>query len=104
VLFSADELLSDRYMPKFQKTESLARPMVENQQNSTDGSFFFDQGFIYEIVFVALSCRDKKLRREGIGLLKLKDWREGAWGSRRVADGARSVIKTEEDDVETGYS
>lgn len=97
------ELVYDRYASEFQKIISLARPMVENSQNFTDGSFCFDQGFIYELVLVALTCRDRALRREAIELLETKDWREGIWGSKRVADGARFILETEEESVETEF-
>lgn len=97
------ELHYDRYLPEFQRIVSLARPMVENPQNFTEGSFCFDQGFIYELALVAFSCRDRSVRREAIELLGLKDWREGSWGSRRVADGARFIMETEEEGIETEY-
>lgn len=100
---SVSELVYDRYLPDFQKIIALSRPMVENPQNFTEGSFCFEQGFIYELALVALSCRDRSLRREAIELLELKDWREGSWGSRRVADGARFIMETEEEGVETEY-
>ena len=71
--------------------------MVENPQNFTKGSFCFDQGFIYGLALVVFSCRDRSVRREAIELIELKDWSEGSWGSRRVADGGTFIIETEED-------
>jgi hypothetical protein len=43
------------------------------------------------------------VRREAIDLLESKDWKEDIWGSRRMADCARFVMKTEEGDVETDF-
>jgi hypothetical protein len=100
---SASELVYDGHLPEFQKIISLARPMVENPKLFNEGSFCFEQGFILDVSLVASSCRDRKVRREAIELLNLKDWREGTWGSRRVADAVQFLMDTEEEGVETDF-
>lgn len=102
-VMSISELFYDRYLSEFKKIISLARPMVGNPQSFTEGSFCFDQEFVYELVLVAFSCRDSSPCRKVIELLGSKDWKEGTWGSRRVADGARHMVRTEEEGAETEY-
>ena len=100
---TATEMVYDDFLPDFKKIMSLARPLVENSKNFTDGSFCFDQGFIFELLQVALRCRDRETRRAAFELLESKDWREGTWGSRRVASGARFCMEIEEDCSKAGF-
>jgi hypothetical protein len=64
---------------EFQKIVSLAKLMVENPEYLTDDLFCFDQGFVFELVLVALTCWDLTLWSRAIESLETKDWR-GAFG------------------------
>ena len=97
---SASEMVYDEFLPEFKMIISLARPMVESPENFTEGSFCFDQSFIFELSLVAFHCRDRALRREALELLESKDWREGTWGSKRVADGFKVLLEIEEEGID----
>jgi len=103
---SKTELVYDKYMPEFREIVNLSRILLTHPQSDiffAGGKFCFDMGMIYPLMTSAMSCRDRKLRREAISLLGIRPWREAQWSSDGSVDVATFLMEVEEEDVETEY-
>ncbi|KAF8864745.1 hypothetical protein BDZ45DRAFT_669119 [Acephala macrosclerotiorum] len=103
---SKTELVYDNYMPEFREIISLSRTLLYHPQSEkffADGRFCFDMGLIYPLMTPAMSCRDRKLRREAIALLGVRQWREAQWSSEPSVDVAEFLMDVEEEGIDTEY-
>lgn len=65
-------------------------------QNGTE-IFTFEMGAIFPLFFTAIKCRNGRLRREAVALLKDMKRQEGSWPSVAAASVAEYVIRVEEE-------
>ncbi|KAH8817251.1 hypothetical protein F5884DRAFT_722252 [Xylogone sp. PMI_703] len=89
----------DRFLPDFKIVVAFASRIVRRQQPS----FSFDLSLIPEIGIVALRCRDWKVRREALELLKQPSFhRDVFWDKDMLEALARAVMETEEEGLRFG--
>ncbi|KAE8453524.1 hypothetical protein EG329_010385 [Mollisiaceae sp. DMI_Dod_QoI] len=103
---SKTELVYDAYMSEFAQIISLSRTLLTHPHSDkffAEGMFCFDMGLIYPLMTPAMSCRDRKLRREAIALLGIRQWREAQWSSEPSVDVATFLMDVEEEGIETEY-
>jgi hypothetical protein len=79
--------------------EEFYRPGVQRQQPY----FVFDHGLIPVLHTINLHCRDRRIRRESIALLKHMACREGVWDSMMMAAMDERLMQVEEENIETYY-
>ncbi|KAL4953670.1 hypothetical protein BDW69DRAFT_205688 [Aspergillus filifer] len=63
-----------------------------------------DIGWMIPLFYVAIKCRDRRIRRAAIQLLESTNHREGIWDARITSCVARKVMEVEEGDLFDGYS
>ncbi|RFU31827.1 hypothetical protein B7463_g4522, partial [Scytalidium lignicola] len=89
----------DRFLPDFKVVVAFASRIVQRQQPS----FNFDLSLIPEIGIVGLRCRDWKVRREALELLKQPNFHwEVFWNKDMLEALARAVMETEEEGLRFG--
>ncbi|CAL5872660.1 uncharacterized protein PFLUO_LOCUS6926 [Penicillium psychrofluorescens] len=66
--------------------------------------FTVESGFIPPVYYTGLKCRNPRLRRQAIRILRAVPHREGVWNGPLLANVLEEVIKIEEDDVYAGDS
>jgi len=99
---STSELHWDALLPEMKSIVYFSKKLLEHPAY-VKGQFAFDMGLIYPLIFPALNCRDRKLRREAIDLLSEDPWREAHWDSAHTADTTKFVMQVEEEGVETEF-
>merc|ERR1712093_81022 len=122
--FFTNELSFDIFLPEFQQIVSQASILLETQRahdlashaqsrsqttpphnitspNTSKGGpmmrFAFDIGVIPPLYLVMIKCRDRRLRRQALHLLKEYPRREGVWDTVAVVHLGRWVIGLEEE-------
>ncbi|PVH81457.1 hypothetical protein DL98DRAFT_514620 [Cadophora sp. DSE1049] len=123
--FFTNELSFDVFLPEFQQIVSQATTLLETQRahdlathsqskspsspsshpttnpNTPKGGpmmrFAFDIGVIPPLYLVMIKCRDRRLRRQALHLLKEYPRREGVWDTVAVVHLGRWVISLEEE-------
>lgn len=103
---SKTELVYDKYISEFREIVNLSRIVLTHPQSDSffaGGRFCFDMGLIYPLMTPAMSCRDRKLRRQAISLMGVRSWREAQWSSDGSVDVANFLMEVEEEGVETEY-
>ncbi|KAH6711588.1 hypothetical protein BKA61DRAFT_578030 [Leptodontidium sp. MPI-SDFR-AT-0119] len=122
--FFTNELSFDVFLPEFRQIVDQAAILLETQRahnpaaarsQSTSGSgspsshhnsdtskgpmmrFAFDIGVIPPLYLVMIKCRDRRLRRQALHLLKEYPRREGVWDSVATVHLGRWVIGLEEE-------
>ncbi|EMD00440.1 hypothetical protein BAUCODRAFT_144109 [Baudoinia panamericana UAMH 10762] len=101
----SDEMAYDRYLPQFvsmiRQSISLLRA-VKPIRHYTDHlevcHFSIDIGWIPQLYFTALKCRNNRVRLHALKLLSLHRSREGVWDTLLASAVAREVIQLEEGD------
>lgn len=93
------ETLHDVYLPEYKQLLAMSEDLILSGQTSrTSQSFFcFDLGIIFPLFWVAIKCREPKVRRRAVELLALMDHQEGAWKSSSAAKVASFLIDIEEE-------
>lgn len=98
ILFSS-EISYDRFLPDFKVVVAFASRIVQRQQPS----FNFDLSIIPEIGIVGLRCRDWKVRREALKILKQPNFqREVFWDKYMLEAVTKVVMEIEEKGLEFG--
>jgi hypothetical protein len=104
---SDTELVYDRYLGEFTEMIRLSKILLKGTDNRpplVGGAFAFDMGIILPLTTPAMRCRDRKLRREAIQLLReRKLYREFQWPSDTSADVAQFLMEVEEEGVDTYF-
>lgn len=95
-----DNSSSDQHLGRFKTVVSVSRLILEAKQLRRY-SFSFDCGLTPWLATVAQLCHDRKLRREGITLLRQMGSQEGVWNSFMVAELGEYLMNFEEEGVET---
>ncbi|TAQ87968.1 hypothetical protein B7494_g3728 [Chlorociboria aeruginascens] len=97
---STTEMIFDGMTKPFSQIVSLSKAVFKHPDSEKvfgEGSFIFDMGLIYPLLTVAISCRDRAIRRDAIALLRTRPWREANWGSLSGADIAQWHMEVEEE-------
>ncbi|KAK3321795.1 hypothetical protein B0H66DRAFT_552685 [Apodospora peruviana] len=105
----AEETAYDRYLESFRDIVRCARAAVLEDGGSYhplstkpaaappgSGSFSTDMGVVFPLYWTALRCRDGRLRREALALLRIYGAREGVWVPEIQTRVAARVIELEE--------
>lgn len=100
------EMEFDSWMPKFQKLVDLGSFLVTTKHLLVaPGQIPYypkiDIGLILPMFLVASRCRDPKLRREAIEVIRNGPRQEGVWNGAILASVAERIIEIEEDGLET---
>jgi len=93
-----NELLWDEHLPEFRTIIKHARKFVELGKDENNlPTLTLETEIILPLYFVAAKCRDGKLRREAISLLKSRERQEGIWNSTLTAMLAERLVQMEEE-------
>ncbi|KAE9363257.1 hypothetical protein N431DRAFT_524157 [Stipitochalara longipes BDJ] len=95
-----DNMCFDDHLEKFRAIVEVSKVIVDAKQ-SRRFSFSFDSGVTPWLSAVCKWCRDRKLRREAIRLLRAVASQEGVWDSLMIAEIGECMMKLEEESVET---
>jgi hypothetical protein len=93
------EVCYDAFLPTFSEMNDIASKMLDQQQSI----FTFDLQTLWPLDLVAQKCRDGKVRREAIRLMKVKPRREGIWDSMVAAGICEWVVRLEESGMRDGF-
>jgi hypothetical protein len=93
------EVCYDEFLPTFSEMNDIASKMLDYQQSI----FTFDLQTLWPLDLVAKKCRDRKVRREAIRLMKIKPRREGIWDSMIAASICEWVVGLEEKGMRDGF-
>jgi cholestenol delta-isomerase len=101
--YAGSECHWDPLLPSFSRIVDLASELGQFENNAIgqtyDISFSFNIGIIIPLFVTATRCRDFKVRREAIKLLRSKRRIEGVWDSIGAAAVAEKVMQIEEDEA-----
>jgi hypothetical protein len=101
-LFTSEMSYND-YLPDFKAIVSYALQILDNESKMKQASFSFDLSIIQPVGFVGLCCRDWKVRREALRILKMETLkREVFWERGMLEAQARFVMETEEEGLRFG--
>ncbi|SPQ18419.1 7320f4d4-7f59-4fb8-9880-eadbd3543a1c [Thermothielavioides terrestris] len=89
-----------------QWTQLTSAPPGNNRQQTPNLSFTLDMGHVPPLYYVALKCREPRLRRRAIELLMSMPHKEGVWDGEVAAYVARQVMEMEEggESYDNGYA
>ncbi|KAF2650214.1 hypothetical protein K491DRAFT_683196 [Lophiostoma macrostomum CBS 122681] len=106
-----DEILYDQFLPEFAEIVRLAgdvaaaRNAKSEQRSDNDfwsGSFTLDLGIIEPLFRLLMRCRDPKLRREAIAILK--SWHvECWWDPLMIVAIGEFIMEVEEESMSDGF-
>jgi hypothetical protein len=97
------EICYDDYLPDFKAIVSYALHILENEAKMKQASFNFDLSIIQPVGFVGLCCRDWKVRREALRILKMETLKKEVFWERGMLEAqARFVMETEEERLRFG--
>ncbi|KAJ9616377.1 hypothetical protein H2200_000095 [Cladophialophora chaetospira] len=96
------EMDFDAWMPQLSHIVKLGRYIVETKRLTVPNGKVLhypklDTGLIAPLYLVASRCRDPKLRREAVKVLRKGPRQEGVWSSRIMASVAERIIEIEEE-------
>ena len=100
------EMAHDNYTSIFAEVLTLTKTVIEQWDQKkpfTGARFSSDLGIVFYLFWVALRCRDRKIRHQAIRLLQQSRCREGIWDSSLSAKAAAWVVKVEEVGLEGDY-
>ena len=94
------EALSDEFLSDYISIFNLARELLEMDDRSRSPGrplFIFDDSLVAGLFLVATRCRNRKVRRDVIELLRRHPRREGLWDSLMAAKVATWFMNAEEE-------
>jgi hypothetical protein len=104
-----DEMVWDEYVHQFEAMVTHATSIIEKHASSTpsrtrqrQSTFSLDTGIIFLLYMVSVKCRDSRIRRLAIQLMKASDRQESVWNSELTARVAERVIAIEEEGLGLG--
>lgn len=103
---STTEMVYDSFLPEFNEILTLAKLFFQHpcaDKILPEGSYSSNAGLIFPLRIVADRSRDRAMRREAIGLLKSRVWRESSFWSTSTAQISEWLMEIEEEGVETEY-
>lgn len=100
------ECIADKDIPLYERAvilaESLALPDQDSAKphsastSTSTSTFLFDMEIVSPLYLVAIKCREPRIRRRAIALLRRTVRREGLWDSVKVAAIAERIMEIEE--------
>lgn len=114
---SNDEMIFDRFTDRFLRIltafvdmwnffatldiriRDLRKVMDDPSGVCTGNGFTVESGFIPPIYYTTLKCRDPRIRRQSIVVLRSVPHREGVWNGPLLADVAEQLMQLEENGV-----
>lgn len=106
----AEELAYDAFNPMFAQIVSLAKTLhntssaepkphqQQQQEKSPPATFSLETGIIMPLYWTAIKCRDGRIRRQAVALLRTCQ-QEGVWIGEIQAEIAKRVIEIEEGEL-----
>ena len=96
------EMQFDAWMPELARLVELGRYIVETKRSTVPQGRILhypklDTGLIAPLYLVASRCRDPKLRREAVKVLRKGPRQEGVWNGAIMASIAERIIELEEE-------
>jgi hypothetical protein len=105
--FSIKETAYDAHTPVFEsiikryaEVLSVQEAAIHDGGVNSDPFFTIDMGFFPPLYCTALKCRDPKIRREALSLLRRFRHMEGPWTGDMLARVAEYVVRLEEEHFE----
>ncbi|KAH8679526.1 hypothetical protein BGZ60DRAFT_400184 [Tricladium varicosporioides] len=93
----------DEHLQRYEEVVSLGEKLLQKDSGSTATSperyFCFDIGIISPLFWTAFKCRESRVRRRAVELLRSITHREGPWSGINAASIAEFVIDIEEDSL-----
>ena len=90
----------DKFMPEYQSVMSMTRSYFRHLSLDARPTGFTVEIRLQQALYIMLQmCRDGKLRREAVQILRLNRGREGIWDGGLVAILGEWLIKTEEKEL-----
>ena len=99
----APETQYDAFLPQFEKVVSCAEQIVEMLllEPPQQTRFSYEAGYVMVLFSTAVRCREPKLRRRAVQILRALGRREGLWDSKSAAEIADQIIVFEEEGLES---
>lgn len=98
---STSQMIYDNYLEDFKEIIRIAKIL---QAHPTGNSIFvFDLKYIAQLYITSIRCRHPKVRREAIGILLLRPYREGVWDSIVAGKMATAIMELEEEGMVGDY-
>jgi Fungal specific transcription factor domain len=94
-LFTASQMIYDRFYTDFERILSLAETLILSNHKKFY-IYAFDMGVLTPLLYLILKCGDLGLRSKAIELLKRAPPREGMWERESVIEIAEWKVRTEE--------
>jgi hypothetical protein len=97
----------DKHIADFRAISAICRSLVDEfyrpGTRRQQPYFVMNHGLIVVLHTINMFCRDRRLRREGISLLRQMNCREGVWDSNMMAEMDERLMEVEEEGVDTYY-
>ncbi|KAG0647247.1 Aspercryptin biosynthesis cluster-specific transcription regulator atnN [Hyphodiscus hymeniophilus] len=100
---STSEMIYDNHLSEFEEILRLAKIFFAHpcaDKVIPEGSYSSNAGLIFPLRLVADRSRSRSMRREAIGLLRSKTWREASFWSTSTAQTSEWLMELEEEGVE----
>ncbi|KAJ5280154.1 hypothetical protein N7478_005526 [Penicillium angulare] len=100
-----NQMLWDSYIPLFERIVTLGESIIQwfpySSLSSSPTNFSLDLGIVGTLFNVAARCRDPRIRRHAISVLRAAAVQDGVWNSAVVADIAEKWVEIEEEGLGT---
>jgi hypothetical protein len=93
----------DKYFAHFRDIVTISREIIRIKKTFSQSDFTVELGIIPSLHATAKWCRERKIRREAISLLRWYGSREGHWDSQTMAEIDNCVMDLEEEGIDTEY-
>jgi hypothetical protein len=101
-----DECIWDLYTAEFEELTKVAEAVIVGRENSKGGKvervLCLDVGIVLPLFYVAARCRNRKIRRKAVELMRRTERQEGLWNSVLFAKAAERAIEIEEEGLMFG--
>jgi hypothetical protein len=96
----SDETIWDEHLEEFKQIIRYAKDVLASTAGPQRPTFTLDTEIILPLYFVAVKCRDSRVRREAAALLKSEERQERIWNSLLSASVAERVVQIEEEELD----
>lgn len=101
---AVDESAYDVYLPSFRRLVSISETVIEllHKSNLKEQPFSLEIGLIAPLYLTVRKCRDPKLRRAALDLIRRGRRQEGLWEAKQMAAILQRVVEIEESGLSPG--
>lgn len=93
----AEASIFDRFIPEFEQIVSICKFVLDAEDSSNRLlSVSVDEGMLRPLYFTATQCRDSRLRRSALALLKQLPAKQGVWHVDAMTKAAERTVEVEE--------